>query len=314
MAQPQSGHGRRLCHRKWLMLFFLKFQGNDQQNTLVVDSAKGETGKKAVFSPYCGGETTTYYEQEKGSGLPHNAKALPRCLPTADNDSQNMAEKAYASEPGVPSGAARIQMAHHRHFVAVGKAGTVRTDDPDALGQQILAYHTKAVPLEKAHLIRQREYPVDAYPAGVLTALIHEDVAEPVPPPRLGNGEGADFRQVFPNHRQRRAADEFPAAGFQDAEIPDLTVQVRQRTRQQQALSRTFHEQTVDLFRIAHPRGTQDWLHDTELLSKKTIQQKGRPHPGQTGSPWASPAAVPISGAAIHSAPLKPFGPPLPFD
>ena len=168
--------------------------------------------------------------------------------------------KPTPSEPGEPSGAARIQVAHHRHFVTVGETGAVRTDDPDALGQQILAHHAKAVPLEKAHLIRQREYPVDAYPAGILTALVHEDVAEPVPPPRLGNGEGADFRQVFPDHRQRRAADEFPAAGFQNAEIPDLAVQVRQRTRQQQALRRTFHEQTVDLLRIAHPRGAQDWL------------------------------------------------------
>ena len=61
-----------------------------------------------------------------------------------------MAEETYALRVGVPSGAARIQMAHHRHFIAVGETGAVRTDDPDALGQQILAHHAKAVPLEKS--------------------------------------------------------------------------------------------------------------------------------------------------------------------
>ena len=50
-----------------------------------------------------------------------------------------------------------------------------------------------------------------------------------------------------------------------------------ERTRQQQALRRTFHEQTVDLLRIAHPRGAQDWLHDTTLLSKKRFNKKERP-------------------------------------
>ena len=43
----------RLCHRKWLRLFSLKFQRNNRQNTLAVDSAKGKTGEKAAFSPRC---------------------------------------------------------------------------------------------------------------------------------------------------------------------------------------------------------------------------------------------------------------------
>ena len=34
---------RRLCPRKWLMLFSLKFQRNNQQNALAMDSAKGES-------------------------------------------------------------------------------------------------------------------------------------------------------------------------------------------------------------------------------------------------------------------------------
>ena len=99
----------------------------------------------------------------------------------------------------------------------------------------------------------------------------------PNPFPRHGLAMARERTSARFSHRQRRAADEFPAAGFQNAEIPDLAVQVRQRTRQQQALRRTFHEQTVDLLRIAHPRGAQDWLHDTTLLSKKRFNKKERP-------------------------------------
>ena len=33
----------------------------------------------------------------------------------------------------------------------------------------------------------------------------------------------------------------------------------------------------MDLLRIAHPRGAQDWLHDTTLLSKKRFNKKERP-------------------------------------
>ena len=51
---------KRLYHRKWLMLFSLKFQRNNRQNTLAVNSAKGKTGEKTAFSPRCGDETTTY--------------------------------------------------------------------------------------------------------------------------------------------------------------------------------------------------------------------------------------------------------------
>ena len=52
-----------LCPRKWLMLFSLKFQRNNQKNASAMDSAKGKTGKKAVFSPCCGDETTTHYDR-----------------------------------------------------------------------------------------------------------------------------------------------------------------------------------------------------------------------------------------------------------
>lgn len=35
-----------LCHRKWLMLFSLKFQRTNRQNALAIGSAKGKAGKK----------------------------------------------------------------------------------------------------------------------------------------------------------------------------------------------------------------------------------------------------------------------------
>ena len=39
----------RLCYRKWLMLFSLKLQRDNWENTLAVDPAKGKTGKKLYF-------------------------------------------------------------------------------------------------------------------------------------------------------------------------------------------------------------------------------------------------------------------------
>lgn len=58
------------------MLFSLKFQRNNQQNALVMDSVKGKPDKKAVFSVCCGDKTiicpdrglafTGAYPQENG--------------------------------------------------------------------------------------------------------------------------------------------------------------------------------------------------------------------------------------------------------
>ena len=39
-----------LCHRKWLMLFSLKFQMDNQQNVLAVDSVNGKQDKNCIFS------------------------------------------------------------------------------------------------------------------------------------------------------------------------------------------------------------------------------------------------------------------------
>ncbi len=45
------------------MLFSLKFQRNDQQNTLAKDSVNGKPDKKAVFSSCCGDEATICYDR-----------------------------------------------------------------------------------------------------------------------------------------------------------------------------------------------------------------------------------------------------------
>ena len=45
------------------MPFSLKPQRINRQNALAVCSAKGKLEKKAVFSPHCGDETTTYYNR-----------------------------------------------------------------------------------------------------------------------------------------------------------------------------------------------------------------------------------------------------------
>ena len=42
------------------MLFSLKLQRDNRKNALIVEPAKGKTGKKLYFSTYCGDETTTY--------------------------------------------------------------------------------------------------------------------------------------------------------------------------------------------------------------------------------------------------------------
>ena len=39
----------RLCPRKWLVLFSLKFQRNNQKNASTMDSAKGKTGEKGCL-------------------------------------------------------------------------------------------------------------------------------------------------------------------------------------------------------------------------------------------------------------------------
>ena len=50
----------RLCHRKWLRLFFLKFQRNNQKNALAIGFAKGKTGEIGCIFTTLWDETTAY--------------------------------------------------------------------------------------------------------------------------------------------------------------------------------------------------------------------------------------------------------------
>ena len=63
-TRPTADKSQRLCSRKRLMLFPLKFQRNNRQDALAVDSAKRKN-EKAVFSPRCGDETTGYHDRAK---------------------------------------------------------------------------------------------------------------------------------------------------------------------------------------------------------------------------------------------------------
>ena len=53
----------RLCHRKWLRLFSLKFQRNNQQNALTIGFAKGKTGEIGCIFTTLWDETTAYYDR-----------------------------------------------------------------------------------------------------------------------------------------------------------------------------------------------------------------------------------------------------------
>ena len=44
-------------------VFLLKIQRDNRKKALAVYPAEGKTGKKLYFSPYCGDETTTYYNR-----------------------------------------------------------------------------------------------------------------------------------------------------------------------------------------------------------------------------------------------------------
>ena len=53
----------RLCPRKWLMLFSLKFQRNNQQNALTIGFAKEKPERKGCIFTTLWDETTAYYDR-----------------------------------------------------------------------------------------------------------------------------------------------------------------------------------------------------------------------------------------------------------
>ena len=52
-----------LCHKKWSMLFFLKFQRINQKMPYPWSPPRGKPEKKTVFSLNCGDETTTNFNR-----------------------------------------------------------------------------------------------------------------------------------------------------------------------------------------------------------------------------------------------------------
>ncbi len=48
-AQGLFTKKKRLCHRKWLTLFSLKFHRDNRQNALALYSAKRKTGEKGCI-------------------------------------------------------------------------------------------------------------------------------------------------------------------------------------------------------------------------------------------------------------------------
>ena len=59
----QKNASKRLCYRKWLMLFSLKLQRINQKMPYPWSPPRGKPEKKAVFSLNCGDEITTYYNR-----------------------------------------------------------------------------------------------------------------------------------------------------------------------------------------------------------------------------------------------------------
>ncbi len=59
----QKNASKRLCYRKWLMLFSLKLQRINQKMPYPWSPPRGKPEKKTVFSLNCGDEITTYYNR-----------------------------------------------------------------------------------------------------------------------------------------------------------------------------------------------------------------------------------------------------------
>ena len=67
-------------------------------------------------------------------------------------------------------------------------------------------------------------------------------------------GQGADFGQILPDRRQGATGGQAAPGVVDDQEITDMAVQKDQRTGQQQALARIFHQQGMDILHIVHGR------------------------------------------------------------
>ena len=79
--------------------FSLKFQRDNRQNALAVwIPPRGKPEKKAVFSPYCGDETTTNYNRAKRKAFPVLGKAF---LPSGKADMRDSIRSKVLGREGV---------------------------------------------------------------------------------------------------------------------------------------------------------------------------------------------------------------------
>ena len=68
----QKIDNKGLCHRKWLMLYFLKFQVNKQRNTAIMQSDNGKLEKKPVFfTMLCRENNLLLFSLQKSDGFHH---------------------------------------------------------------------------------------------------------------------------------------------------------------------------------------------------------------------------------------------------
>ena len=88
------------------MLYSLKLQRDNRQNALAVDPDKGKTGKKAVFSPHCGDETTINYNRAKEKRLSKEQRNVGITTP-----SLHKPEPAMMPNTGAPAWSASLHTA-----------------------------------------------------------------------------------------------------------------------------------------------------------------------------------------------------------
>ena len=105
--------------------------------------------------------------------------------------------------------------------------------------------------LKKGQLVGQGKQAVDVQLAGFGDAGFHNQPTASLPARMGGHSQRAHFGHVLPNDGQGPAADGGPVA-LHDEEVAQVTVQIGQGTRQQQAVGGTRHQKGVDGPDIAH--------------------------------------------------------------
>ena len=125
---------------------------------------------------------------------------------------------------------------------------------PDLLGQDALVHLMETDALKESRLIRQGEDLLEVQDATVIDTGHHDLAAQALLAQIFAHGQGADFGQILPDRRQGATGGQAAPGVVDDQEITDMAVQKDQRTGQQQALARIFHQQGMDILHIVHGR------------------------------------------------------------